>query len=439
MLILALITSSLLATPVMSRAQVPLAHPNLKVVAIPLVFNPVAKARASETTVTVTPQVAGTLDLAVVDRRGTLVTQLTTVALVAAGSSLTAEWAGKQVPDGEYAIRARLTEENGVIDETVALVTVDSTAPKLRLSGPSLPSKAPIQFDIRTTDPSGLAGVRLSISSQSGRFLGTVKVPRSKDRLSAQIDWNTRLRGKWLLPGAYLVSAHASDAVGNVGTSAPQVFRVGRAVSNTIIYSLRETDHRVALTFDDCADGQAWDRIISAFKAAKAKTSFFCNGVNVRSNPKQARRAVREGHTIGAHTWAHPVMPKLSAAAQYDQIDGDIGIWWQVAKASPLGFYRPPYGEYNAVTIAQASRLGFAHTVMWDVDPSDYLNPPAAQLIAHILTKSRNGSIAVMHVNANTAAAVPAIIRGLRQQGLEPSSLEQMLGDAASLSRRAPG
>ena len=79
MLILALITSSLLATPVMSRAQVPLAHPNLKVVAIPLVFNPVAKARASETTVTVTPQVAGTLDLAVVDRRGTLVTQLTTV------------------------------------------------------------------------------------------------------------------------------------------------------------------------------------------------------------------------------------------------------------------------------------------------------------------------------------------------------------------------
>jgi hypothetical protein len=55
-------------------------------------------------------------------------------------------------------------------------------------------------------------------------------------------------------------------------------------------------------------------------------------------------------------------------------------------------------------------------------------------LIRHVVDKSRPGSIVVMHANANTAASVPAMIRAVRAKGLEPVSLEEMLGTAAYLA-----
>ena len=418
MLATTLIVAALIGSPFMPRAVVPVNSPTIALTATPSTFNPQTSARASEA--------------------GPVYENLVPATPVTAGSTTTVNWDGARAIDGTYGIQATLVDAAGVTSQSLTPVVVDSTAPVVHLAtlGSGQTAVGPVVINATASDLTPLARITLTVESQLGATLGTVKVPVSSDGRGAAFDWNLRLRKRLLQPGVYRLRLTGVDGVGNVGESEQRVLRVDRAVKNDVIYSLREAGSVIGLAFDDCVSEQAWLSIIKSFRVAKAHTTFFCNGVNVRSNPTAARATLAGGHTIGSHTWTHPEMPRLSASKQLSQLKGDKEIWWRVAKAAPMPFFRPPYGLRNATTDFAAGSEGFAYTVLWDVDPSDYLNPPPAVLIDKITQHARAGSIVVLHVSANTAAAVPDLIRALRRRGLEPQSLDEMFGVAAYLAPR---
>ena len=434
-----LLVAALIGSPFTPRAVVPVTSPTIAITATPSAFNPQASARASRTVIVVVASVAGTLSIDVVTAAGVVQGSLLLATPVAVGSTTTVNWAGAGTIDGTYGIQATLVDAAGVTSQSLTPVVVDSTAPVVRLAtlGSGQTAIGPVAIKVEAKDVTPLTRITLTVESQLGATLGTVKVPVSSDGQGAAFDWNLRLRKRLLQPGVYHLRLTGFDSVGNIGKSAERVLRVDRAVKNKIVYSLREAGPVIGLAFDDCVSAQAWLSILRSFRAAKAHTTFFCNGVNVRSNPTAARATLAGGHTIGSHTWGHPEMPSLSRSAQISQIKGDKEIWWRVAKASPMPFFRPPYGLHNATTDAAAGSEGFAYSVLWDVDPSDYLNPPPAVLIDKVTQHARAGSIVVLHVNANTAAAVPELIRSLRRRGLEPQSLDEMFGVAAYLAPRS--
>ncbi len=415
----------------------PVTSTTVSVTAVPAAFNPAATSRAATTTISVRPEVAGTLEVDIIDASGVVVAALTGARAVSADTPVTTTWAGEGTADGAYGVRARLTDVAGGVQEAVTPVRVDATAPVVRLATPApvMTARGPVRINVGALDPSSVERLTLRVHSQTGAEVGTVKIPVAEDRRGGEVSWNLRLRGRLLLPGVYRLTVTGLDGVGNVGTSSARTIRVDRAVTNTQISSLRDAGNVVALAFDDCLDAGPWSRLLKALKATGTRATFFCNGANVRANPVQARQTVAAGHTIGSHTWAHRWMTKTAAAERSSQIQGDKDIWWTVARASPAPFFRPPYGDVNAAVRASAGSEGFAYTVMWDVDPSDYLNPPPATLAADVGGTSRAGSIVVLHVTDNTAAAVPAMVRTLRARGLEPVSLDEMFGTASYLSR----
>ena len=83
---------------------------------------------------------------------------------------------------------------------------------------------------------------------------------------------------------------------------------------------------------------------------------------------------------------------------------------------------------------AAVGAAGWALTVRWDVVTTDYLpqpqgGPTTAQLVDQVLSHVRNGSIVIMHLGGyQTLEALPAIVQGLRDRGLEPVTLESLLG-----------
>ena len=441
MLPIALLATALFTAPLAASPVVPVVSPIVAVQAEPAAFNPTATLRVNQTTITVTSVVAGTLALSVAKADGTPIKQLLPATAVTAGSTTSVTWDGALVADGQYGIHATLTDAAGVVAESIAPVAVDAHGPQVTLARP-FPVDAtggPVTVSIRTTGPLPLKRLDLTVIDQTGTDVGTVRVPLDAVRTSGTLRWNLRLKGRSLLSGIYTLRADAVDELGIAGSSGTRLLRLRRSTKTRIVYSLPEAKHMIGLSFDDCGKASAWDGILDAFRTAKAKTTFFCNGVNVRSFPQQARRTVAEGHTIGSHTWSHPQLPTLSLAAQVSQIQGDIDIWWSVARASPAPFFRPPYGLHNATTLAAASSLGFAYTMLWNVDPSDYLHPSQAELVRRVVSHARAGAIVVMHVDPNTLAALPELIRQLRAIGLEPSSLEQLFAGAARLMPRARG
>jgi len=62
----------------------------------------------------------------------------------------------------------------------------------------------------------------------------------------------------------------------------------------------------VALTFDDGPDGRWTPKILDILKAKHASATFFVIGENMQAAPRIVEREVRDGQTVGNHTWTHP-------------------------------------------------------------------------------------------------------------------------------------
>src|SRR5688572_16837939 len=101
----------------------------------------------------------------------------------------------------------------------------------------------------------------------------------------------------------------------------------------------------VALTFDDGPRPET-NAILDALKLHRLKATFFLIGLNVRAYPEIARRIVREGHHIGNHTWSHPDLTTMTAAAINQELRWTNSIIAQVTGVTPR-FARPPYGSTN--------------------------------------------------------------------------------------------
>jgi peptidoglycan/xylan/chitin deacetylase (PgdA/CDA1 family) len=64
--------------------------------------------------------------------------------------------------------------------------------------------------------------------------------------------------------------------------------------------------------------------------------------------------------------------------------------------------------------------------MLWDVDPQDWRRPPPSDIVSTVVRGSKAGSIVVLHTLPGTAAALPGIIAGLRDRGLEPVGLPEL-------------
>ena len=436
MIAASLILAALVSAPLATRSVVPLSSAGVSAVATPAAFNPQATARAHIATVTVTPTVSGTLSVAVESEAGVPIATLASGMPVTAAAPVEVTWDGAGAADGAYAVRATVVDAQGAVSEAVAPVLIDTQPPRVTLPPvtPSATARGPVDVRAGVADPSGVTAMTLDVASQTGVAIGSTPLQLGADGLGGSTTWNLRIRKRLLLPGVFHLSVRATDGAGNAGSSTVRLLRVQRAVTPKVIYSLPDAGNAIGLSFDDCVEGADVLRIVKAFRAAKARTTFFCNGVNVASNPSAMRAIVAGGNAIGTHTWSHKELPRYPQAVQASEMQGDADAWWSVARAAPNPLLRPPYGLWNQTTLRAAGQRGYAWVVLWNVDPSDYLDPAPSVLIQKVVADARPGAIVVMHANANTAGVVPDLIRALRAKGLEPKSIDEMLGPAAYLS-----
>jgi peptidoglycan/xylan/chitin deacetylase (PgdA/CDA1 family) len=94
---------------------------------------------------------------------------------------------------------------------------------------------------------------------------------------------------------------------------------------------------------------------------------------------------------------------------------------------------RPPYGSLDDGARAAIGSAGYAWIALWNVDPRDWELPGSGAIVSRVLGPTHAGSIVVMHVNAQTASALPAILRGLRARELQPVSLLELVAEATAV------
>ncbi|MHB1015799.1 MAG: polysaccharide deacetylase family protein [Desulfurivibrionaceae bacterium] len=80
----------------------------------------------------------------------------------------------------------------------------------------------------------------------------------------------------------------------------------------TIVHQGGGAKDSVAITFDDGPDPQWTPQILDILKDKGVHATFFMIGANMEKNPDLVRRVIREGHTLGVHTYTHPNIALVS-------------------------------------------------------------------------------------------------------------------------------
>lgn len=188
------------------------------------------------------------------------------------------------------------------------------------------------------------------------------------------------------------------------------------------------TEKLVALTFDDGPHPLNTAPLLDALKAAEAAATFFVVGIRAEASPELLQRMHKEGHELANHSYSHPNLTFLSRSGIERELCRTSCIIRGATGKRPR-FYRPPGGNANRAVTEVAEMLGMSGA-FWTVDGLQYERPPCTtkQLTEYVFNKVRPGAIILLHnAPANTVAAIPDIVRGLRERGYSLVTMSELV------------
>ncbi|KAI9159326.1 hypothetical protein H9P43_008666 [Blastocladiella emersonii ATCC 22665] len=179
----------------------------------------------------------------------------------------------------------------------------------------------------------------------------------------------------------------------------------------------------LAITYDD-GPGVGTARILDAFLAAGAKTTFYWLGKNVAAQPALAQRAVAEGHQVAHHTYDHFDISTLTLLQVRDQMSRTEAAIQAAIGLTPR-FFRPPYGIITAASYQLiAGELGYTVSV-WNSDTSDWEASATVEGIEQyyrswVRNPSQRSWVLLAHdIQDHTGAVAPSAIRISRENGFK--------------------
>lgn len=199
----------------------------------------------------------------------------------------------------------------------------------------------------------------------------------------------------------------------------------------------------VALTFDDGPDERWTPKILDTLEAERVPATFFIVGENAVGQRSLLRRMDADGDEIGNHSYTHPNMAQLGApeirlelAATRRLIEAYTGRSTRLFRAPYFGDAEPTTGDelWPALTAQQAGYLN----VGLHVDANDWQRPGAQAIVDSVVKQVTSGTrdnpmqVVLLHDSggdrSETAAALPAIIRALKQRGYRFTTISGLAG-----------
>lgn len=203
-------------------------------------------------------------------------------------------------------------------------------------------------------------------------------------------------------------------------------------------------EQAVALTFDDGPDPEVTPRLLELLDKHAVPATFFVTGEKAARHPEIIRDILARGHTIGNHSYNH--LPFL-------MLKGVRTLRRQIASAQTV------LGQFGIVPLAFRPPVGITNPSLWQVlleqgmfcvnfscRAVDLGNRRIGSLLTNILRSVSPGDIVALHDVTPPGGRVEqllgefaALIRGLREKGLEIAPLARLIGRDVMQWGASPG
>lgn len=173
---------------------------------------------------------------------------------------------------------------------------------------------------------------------------------------------------------------------------------------------LKPTQEKVLyLTFDAGYENGFTPQILDVLKKHQVPAAFFLVGNYLEKEPELVQRMVREGHTVGNHTWSHPDMSQISNKEAFSEELEQVEQKYLEITGQPMEkYYRPPQGIYSEENLKMAQELGYK-TVFWSLAYADWDNdaqPTTEEAFDKLIPRVHPGAVVLLHSTSKTNAAI---------------------------------
>ena len=221
----------------------------------------------------------------------------------------------------------------------------------------------------------------------------------------------------------WLVTVMAALTLAVAADARAQVIRSGPPACPTI-----------ALTFDLCPvrKGAGYDKaLIEYLIDHHIPATFFMSGKWIAKHDPEVEQLLGVAFfEVGTHGEVHAHLPMHNADEQRMEILGPVKLLSE-HYAHDTVLFRPPFGEYNEVTVDVVKALGL-RLVRWNIesgDPDPSLS--AEHILLRIEKRAKAGSIVVLHANGkgkHTRQIVERLTADiLPRKGLKPTTVSDLL------------
>lgn len=216
-----------------------------------------------------------------------------------------------------------------------------------------------------------------------------------------------------------------TDAAGGLGVS--RIVEIdasaGPLYGDMTKYTREDTflgPKEVVLTFDDGPMPRITKSILDTLDRYCTKATFFAVGQMALAYPDVAKEVVARGHTLGGHTWSHPMnLARIPFETAKDQIERGFAAIALAAGQPIAPFFRFPGLSDSDPLLAHLQTRGIASFTVDVVSNDSYIASPS-RLTQRTLeqVERRNGGIMLFHdIKASTEKALPEILRQLQVRG----------------------
>ena len=200
----------------------------------------------------------------------------------------------------------------------------------------------------------------------------------------------------------------------------------------------------VALTFDDGPDPEVTPLLLDLLDRHSVSATFFVTGERAARHPFLLRDILSRGHTIGNHSYHHfPFLMLKGMRTLRREIESTQSVLAGFGVV-PLAF-RPPVGITNPCLRRVLLEHGM-YCVNYSCRAVDIGNRRIGRLSETVLKAVSPGDIVALHDiaprNAGTErliAGFDALLRGLKEKGLEVVPLGRLIGKEIMRKEGSPG
>jgi len=195
--------------------------------------------------------------------------------------------------------------------------------------------------------------------------------------------------------------------------------------------ALYKGDDNVALTFNiSWGDVRAEEILNTLNELEVKKATFFLAGSWAESHPHIVEKITKSGYEIGILGYNYIDYAEVETQKIRADISKAITVFEKL-NVKNIKYLRAPTGNFDSRFLEVSKNYGYT-VAHWSINSNDWKNPGSEKIIKDVL-KAEKGDIVLLHASdaaTQTAKSLPSIINGLKNKGLEFSTVSEMFSNS---------